>query len=216
MEIETDHEIDSLADKVNEVAEELKEVEKDTDELKEERKKQAQERSWLNQVALSTGIFSALAAIAAMHGNYLDTEGMLAKLEANDQWSYYQAKSTKRLIYDSNKMLLESLDKPVPSTIVAETNRLDQEKAAIQVKANQLTAESYLYIERHERFASSVTALQVAISLGAVAALLRKRQVWYLSLGIATIGLGFILWGLYPSPEGGTESPVPAVSSVEK
>ena len=42
-------------------------------------------RLWLNQVGLSTGILSALAAIAAMQAGYLANKGTLAQIHANDQ-----------------------------------------------------------------------------------------------------------------------------------
>lgn len=43
-------------------------------------------------------------------------------------------------------------------------------------------------------YANAVALFQVAIALGAVAALTRARFVWYGSLAIGGIGLAFFLW----------------------
>ena len=43
-------------------------------------------------------------------------------------------------------------------------------------------------LERHHQFANSVAFVQVAIALGAVAALTRARPVWFGSLAIGAAG----------------------------
>lgn len=191
-----------LQEQVNEVVEELKEVGKLREEIHQQQQEEHQERNWLNRVAVSTGIFSALAAIAAMQGNYLANEGMLGQIQANDQWTSFQAKSTKRHVDQSSVNILQALGKPIPANINEEINRYEKEQKEIQIQAKNLEAKATIDIERHELFASSVAALQVAISLGAVATLVRRREVWYLGLGIASIGLALIIWGTYPGFHG--------------
>ena len=46
-----------------------------------------------------------------------------------------------------------------------------------------------------------MAALQVGISMGAIAALTRKQLVWYVGLGISAIGIGFAIAGTFPSQQ---------------
>jgi hypothetical protein len=181
------------------------------EDLAEEKAEAEKERQGLNLIALSTGILSALAAIAAMTAGSLANEGMVAQMRATDQWAFYQAKSTKRHLNESTATLLKAQQKTVPAELTAEINKLRTEQNEIQAEAQKLQSESEENLHRHELFARSVAALQVGISLGAVAALLRKPLVWYLGLGIAAIGIGFMVVGSLP----GT-TPQAQVQRVEK
>ena len=171
------------------------------EELAEERSEQRQERQSLNLIGLSTAIFSTLAAIAAMQGGYFANEGMLSQIKSSDSWSQFQAKSTKRHIEESNVTILQALQKPVPAKTTTELDKLNREQQEIGQEARKLQAESAQNLARHELFARSVAALQVGISMGAIAALTRKQIVWYVGVGIATIGIGFMVAGTLPSQE---------------
>ncbi len=169
------------------------------EELAKEKAEEKKERRGLNRIALSTGILSALAAIAAMTAGSLANEGMLAQMQATDQWAFYQAKSTKRHLDENTIAILKTLQKPVPPELPAEVAKLRSAQEEIQKEAQKLQVESQENLRRHELFAHSVAALQVGISLGAIAALLRKPAVWYLGLSIAAIGIGFMVMGSIPS-----------------
>jgi Domain of unknown function (DUF4337) len=169
------------------------------EELSEARAEERQDRQSLNLIGLSTAIFSTLAAIAAMQGGYFANEGMLAQIKSSDQWSLYQAKSTKHHIEESNVLLLQALLKPVPTKTTMELGKLTKDQQEIQKEAQKLQSEAEHNLQHHELFARSVTALQVAISMGAIAALTKKRYIWYVGLGIAAIGIGFMVAGTLPS-----------------
>lgn len=184
-----------MQDDTSEALKEMKE------ELAEERSEQRQERQSLNLIGLSTAIFSTLAAIAAMQGGYFANEGMLSQIKSSNSWSQFQAKSTKRHIEESNVTILQALQKPVPAKTTTELAKLNREQQEIGQEAQKLQAESAQNLARHELFARSVAALQVGISMGAIAALTRKQTIWYVGLGIATIGIGFMVAGTLPSQE---------------
>jgi len=173
-------------------------IEKVSEELANDRAEEHRDRQWLNLIGLSTGILSALAAISAMQAGYLANEGTLAQIRAADEWEFYQAQSTKRHLAESDVLLLQSLQRPIPAVLNSQIQTLKQKQAVIQAEARKLQQESATDLHRHEFFARSVTALQIAISLGAVAVLLRKRMVWYCSLSLAVIGLGFMVAGSLP------------------
>ncbi len=184
-----------MQDDTSEALKEMKE------ELAEERSEQRQERRSLNFIGLSTAIFSTLAAIAAMQGGYFANEGMLSQIKSSNSWSQFQAKSTKRHIEESNVTILQALQKPVPAKTTTELAKLNREQQEIGQEARKLQAESAQNLARHELFARSVAALQVGISMGAIAALTRKQTIWYVGLGIATIGIGFMVAGTLPHQE---------------
>ncbi len=194
---------------VEQAADTLKDVK---EELLEERAKESQNRRWINQIGLSTGILSALAAITSMQAGYLANEGMLAQIRATDQWALYQARGTKRHLDESTVAILQALQKPVSPAVTAEIAKLKQGQDDSQAEAHKLETEASVNLQQHESFAHSVAALQIGISLGAVAALLRQRRVWYLGLGIAAVGVGFMIWGAYPSH--GSKASLPTATSV--
>jgi hypothetical protein len=192
MEIEVNEQVQQAQEHATEVVEELKE------ELHHQQQEEAKNSKWLNQVAVSTGILAALAAIGALQANFLSEEGMVAQIKASDNWAYYQAKSTKSQIQDSASIILQSLQKPIPSSIGAKSNQLEKDKTKIYEEAQALEKESQAYFQRHQYLAYSVTALQVAISLSAIAALLRRKALWYTGFGLAALGIVFMVIGNLP------------------
>ncbi len=177
----------------------MESVEEVKEELAKEKVQSSQERQWIGQIGVSTAILSALAAFTAMQAGSLANEAMVAQIRSADQWALYQAKSTKQHLERSTVTLLQSFQKPIPVETTAEINKLKQDMESSQTKALELEEESNLALYRHELFARTVAALQIGISLGAVAALVRKKSVWYLGLTIAGVGVVFMVMGIFPS-----------------
>ncbi len=199
-EIEVERQMEQLHEEIAKVSEEMEAVEELKEEIHHQQQEQSQERKWVNQVAVSTGILAAFAAIGALQGNFMAHEAMIYQVKAADHWSYFQAKSTKRHIQESSATILQSLEKPVPQNITDEIARLEEDKKGIEAKARSLEKESKQYAEVHQTFAYSVAALQVAISLGAVATLMRKKPLWYVSLGLAAVGVVVMASGFLSKP----------------
>lgn len=63
-----------------------------------------------------------------------------------------------------------------------------------------LSRESAALLTRHDRFALSVTLFQVSIGLAAIATLLRRRPLWWLSLGVGAGAASALLVGLVARP----------------
>ncbi len=200
MEIEVNEQVDHVQENVTEAVEELKE------ELHSQKEEQAKNSAWINKVAISTGIFATFAAIAALQANFLGEEGMANQIKAADQWAFYQAKSTKWQIQTSAATILQSFGKPIPANIKGKSAQLDQDKTEIYDRAKDLEKESHTYFERHQTMAYAVTALQVAISLSAIAVLLRRKVLWYLGIGLAVFGMGFMLLGNLPVTDASNET----------
>ena len=149
-------------------------------------------------VALSSAILAVLAALAALFAGHYANDAMIERIEAGDKWSYYQAKSIKRNMLQSKLDTLRALDKPVADSEVAKLAEYENEKNDIQTEARELTEESEAHLEQHTRLAGSVTFFQIAIALGAIAVLTRKRALWLASLGVGVGGMLAVGYGFMP------------------
>jgi hypothetical protein len=183
------------------------EIEIDTDKLRETIDEEIERESGglLRQIALTTALFAALAAIASLEAGgtvnealVLKTEATRLQAEASDQWAYYQAKGLKATILEAQKNTWAAAGKAPPDELAADSGRYveDQKKSrekaeAFEQQRDEKSTEADALLHRHHLFAEAVALLQVSIALGAVAALTRRRVVWIGSslLGLAGLGL---------------------------
>jgi len=159
----------------------------------------------LKGIALTTALLAALAAIAALRAGatvnealVLKTEATRLQAEASDQWTYYQAKGIKAAIQEASRAAWLANGKEPPARLEETTKRYAEEQKDIQkeARAKELerdakSKEADHLLHRHHGFANSVAVFQVAIALGAVAALTRNRLIWFGSLLLGMIGAAF-------------------------
>ena len=188
------------------------EIEIDTDKLREtiDEELEHSASTLLRTVALTTAIFAAAAAIASLEAGstvnealILKTESTRLQAEASDQWTYYQAKGLKAAISEAGKGAWLAAGKQPPAELIANQQRFadDQAKSkahaeALEKQRDEKSLEADHLMHHHHFFAQAVALLQVAIALGAVAALTRKRAVWIGSvlLGVAGAAMfGYVL-----------------------
>ena len=193
---------------------ETKELQETIEELHHERAEHEEERksaAWTRWIALTTAILAVFAAISALQAGKLANESLLEKntailyqAQASDKWAEFQAKSIKGNLATQTSELLENFhgsEKKVKEW-TEKSKRYAEEKTELQEKAKELEAErdekneeSASLLEHHEVFAFCVTFLQVAIALSAIAALTKQRMVWYLSLLVGIVGIGYFATG---------------------
>jgi len=188
------------------------EIEIDTDKLREaiddeierEGKGSARLVRW---IALTTAILAALAAIASLEAGATVNEALVLKTEstrlqaqASDQWAYYQAKGIKADVMQASSSAFIASGKAPPASIASQTARYTAQQDTIRGEAKKLEAERDQkskeaddLLERHHHYAGAVALFQVAIALGAIAALTRVRAVW---IGSLLVGGGGIVLGL--------------------
>lgn len=166
------------------------------------------EGGWmLKAIALTTAIFAAFAAVAALQAGgtvnealLLKTEATRSQAEASDQWAAYQAKGIKSEVQAASESAWIAAGKTPPPSFAVERQRYAREQHELSKvahdKENERNAkerEADELLLRHHRFANSVALFQVAIALGAVAALTRIRLVWYSSILLGITGIGLFL-----------------------
>jgi len=125
-------------------------------------------------------------------------DATLKQAQASDQWAYYQAKGSKAVIRSSAADVLLALhagdDVIERARADAEKYKKEQDEVQAEAKAlenerTKLELESADDLKRHQSFAYAVTALQVAIGLSAVAALIARRGVWLFALLVGAAGV---------------------------
>jgi hypothetical protein len=162
---------------------------------------------FLRGVALTTALLAALAAIASLRAGATVNEALVLKAEAtrlqgaaSDQWSYYQAKGIKAAVQLATASTLKGLGKAPAPEFEADAKRYASEQTDIRAEAEKLekerdakSNEADELMHRHHAYANAVALIQVAIALGAVAALTRMRLVWFGSVLLGLIGLVLFL-----------------------
>ena len=160
--------------------------------------------SFLKRIALTTAIFAALAAVAALRAGGTVNEALLLKTEAarlqseaSDQWTYYQAKGIKAATAEAARTSWLAIAKEPPTEYAEKVKRYGEEQTEIQKKARELekerdtkSAEADHLLHQHHGFAYAVALFQVSIALGAVAALTKIRSVWFASLLLGVVAAG--------------------------
>jgi hypothetical protein len=178
----------------------------DTDKLREAVHEELEREGsrFLRRIALTTAVLAAFAAIAALKAGstvnealVLKTEATRLQAEASDQWAYYQAKGIKAAVAQATEAPWASVGKRPPRDLLEKERRYAAEQEEIKTKAEALererdakSREADQLLHQHHGFANAVALFQVAIALGALAALTRNRAVWLGSLSLGAVGLG--------------------------
>ncbi len=181
----------------------------DTDKLHETIHEAAEreESRLIRVIALTTSILAALAALASLRAGAtvnealaLKTEATRLQAEASDQWAYYQAKGVKAAVQDAIAASWRAVGKEPPADTAEKVRRYGDEQEAIREKAverererDAREREAEHLLHEHHGHAAAVALFQVAIALGAVAALTRNRLVWIASLLVGVGGIVSLL-----------------------
>ena len=151
-----------------------------------------------SRVAVSTAVLAVFAAITSLMAGHHANEAMVDQIKASNEWNFYQAKSIKAALLASKIELLHSLKAPVDEGDQKKTESYEKDKAEISEKAKVREEMSEKHLATHVRFARSVTMFQVAIGIGAIAALTKRRKFLGVSVAFGLIGLVFMIWGFLP------------------
>ena len=170
---------------------------------------------WLNYLALTTVILAVCATLSTFKGGSFSTRSVLSQTQAANQWAYYQAKGIKSYLYEIQKEKLElelehqeadgvsshvvESQKKTIATYADRISKYNAEKAAIEKEAKRLEAIRDDAQKHAQVFGIAVIFLQIAILLSSVAALMKKKLVWYLGVLMGMIGIiyfanGFLLF----------------------
>ena len=161
----------------------------------EEHAHEAKEK-WISLVALSTAVLAAFAAVTSLlAGDHAD-EAMSAQIASSDQWGYYQAKGIKSGLVETRMEILTAMGHPASDADREKAAQYKQEQADIQEKALELQKESQVHSLKHGILARGVTLFQIAIAVGAISVLTKRKRFWAVSLLFGLTGIYFLVHGL--------------------
>ena len=171
----------------------MEESEDPTEQVQEELHRHAEEGGgrWVLGVALSSAILASFAAVASLQSGHSSNEAMISQIESANQWSYYQSKSIKEAQLKSKMEILNALGKPVSAQDQGKVAEYIQEREEIQRKAEGFEREAKHHLGVHHVISRSVTMFQIAIAIGAISVLTRRRRFWFVSLSFGAVGLFF-------------------------
>jgi hypothetical protein len=74
--------------------------------------------------------------------------------------------------------------------------RYDEEQAEIKREADAKQEEASAHLSHHIKLARGVTMFQIAIAVGAISVLTKRRAFWVVSLAFGLVGVFFLAQGL--------------------
>jgi len=150
---------------------------------------------WVLYVALTTAVIAVLAAITGLLAGDHSDEAMLAQIKSSDQWAFYQAKGIKTDVIATSNNLLIAMGKTPAAKDTAKVSANRKEQAKIMAEAKALAKESDQHVKLHKILARGVTLFQVAIAIGAISIITKRKALWVASMGFAAVGVFFLLQG---------------------
>ncbi|MEI7505153.1 MAG: DUF4337 domain-containing protein [Paludibacter sp.] len=164
---------------------------------------------WLNYLALTTIIFAVAATLSTFKGGGFSTRSVLSQEQASNKWSYYQSKSLKLYLYETQKDLLDLEVQRIPknedATKLAYQNKMqeyeksikryEEEKSEIKKDAEAFELKRDDAQVHSQAFGMAVIFLQISILLSSIAALIKRKYLWYMAMGVGVFGLFYFLNG---------------------
>jgi hypothetical protein len=151
---------------------------------------------FVSAVALSTAILAALAALVSLLAGDHANEAMISQMKASNQWAYYQAKGIKAGVLTMKTELLAAQGQKVSEKDQAKLDKYGEEQEEIKKEATKEQDEAKNHLAKHKLLAPAVTMFQIAIAVGAISALTKKKVFWGVSLLFGLAGLCFFAWEL--------------------
>jgi hypothetical protein len=150
---------------------------------------------WTMGVALSSALLAGLAAVSSLLAGHHANEAMVEQIRSSDRWSYYQAKGIKAAVLGSKIELLEAEGKPISPKDRQKMADYKKDQDEISAEATEKEHSAEAHLQTHVVFARAVTLFQIAIAIGAIAALTNRRPFWFLSMALGAVGAYFLAAG---------------------
>jgi len=180
-------------------------------------KEKAKREGWTKYVSLTMVVIAVLAAIATLRGGGFSTRTLKEMNEAtfnqslaSDQWAYYQSKSIKQNLYELELEHLAAA--PVPDAaaeakVKAKVEQYKKDKEEITAKANGFEAKrdasrnnAAMVAEHSSKMGLAITLFQVAIALGAMCLIVKKKPLWFAAIVLGALATTKMLYILYILP----------------
>ena len=182
---------------LNELKDFIEQIKADRTAAKEKEKREA----WTKYVSLTLVCMAVLTGIATLKGGGFTTltlkhmnEATFAQAQASDQWAFFQAKSIKQNLYEIDRDQLTrsgTADAEALNKVKQKIDKYEKEKAEISKEAKQFEAareearkKAASAAEHSKEMGLAITIFQVAIALGGICLVVKKKPLWFLSLAL--------------------------------
>jgi hypothetical protein len=162
-------------------------------------KEKERRESWVKYVSLSMIFLAVLAAVATQRAGGLSSavmkqlnEATFNQTSASDQWSFYQAKSIKENLYQLERERLSAtagIDPKTLATMDAKLLKYAGEKKDItklakdfEERRDEARAKAGRAADLGGKMGLVVSVFQIAIALGGICMVMKKRWLWFASL----------------------------------
>lgn len=166
---------------------------------------------WMNYLALTTIIFAVCATLSTFKGGGYSTKSVLSQEQASNKWSYYQSKSLKLYLHETQKDLLtlEKMKLTPGDTKTqaafqakideydASVKRYEGEKGDIMKQAKDLESVRDEAQKHSKQFGMAVIFLQISILLSSIAALVKRKYIWALGVVVGAVGIVYFANGFW-------------------
>jgi hypothetical protein len=155
------------------------------------------------RIGVLVGIIGIVLAAVTIASHREHTAAVIHKTEANDQWSFYQAKKIRAQVLDVGVSLATSLGRSADSKdavakMAAERDHEAQDTQSIQEEAKAKEAESWRAEQRALRFDLGEGLLELGLVLTSLYFLSKKKSFPIFGLSAAGLGLvAAVLGALY-------------------
>jgi len=170
------------------------------------------QEKWIKGVVITTTCLAVMTAIAAARGAAcLEKTQLLTAIESS-KWAYYQAKSIKQNLAETQKNAFEvevlgaanidqkALYESKLKIATEEISRYDAEKNQIKKEAEDTAVLNKQVAKKGNFFSGSVVFFQIGIMLSSVSALLKRKFMWILGLFFGIIATVLLGYGLFLQP----------------
>lgn len=150
-----------------------------------------------DKAGLVINIFALLLAVNTWYGGKLSSTVLNNTISANNQWSWYQAKNVRSVLYDT--AAIQAANPKDRAKFEAERDRMEADKKEIAEKAKKLEVDRDDAKQRSPWIGYANTAYQLSIVLLSASILAVSMPLFYASFGVAAIGIllssqGLLLW----------------------
>lgn len=142
--------------------------------------------------AITISVFALLLAVNGMWGGSNSSRVLSKTIEANNLWSWYQAKNVRAAIYavaaEQNTKQANTFDK--------QAIRLRDDMEEISQKAKAAEADRDVAKSRSPFFSYGGMALQLSIVLSSAAILAVMMPLLYGSIAVGAVGVYFMVYAM--------------------
>ena len=143
-------------------------------------------------MAVLAAVFGSMETTSASRAVLARSDAAIRQGEASDLWGFYQARSIKKNMYE---IAAAQAENEAAKALKAQADHYASEEAEIQTNARAKEKEvrkqeeiSEAAMERHHSLTIAVNIIHLAIALASISIVMRRRWLWYGSIGVMALG----------------------------